>query len=172
MKKAFLILLCLFFIGIDVALAQERTPVFSSSLAGGVGYTYRGVRRNMYRPAMGYNINGGSVTGTYSILTGSPNASSIRQKKYIFRYKDKQIELLENQMEKFMPFIKRLRENKTKSLEMFCIAKDRDIASRRCSNLIGILNSYKPDFKPTYKIISGPAVVKSNNNTVEIIESW
>ena len=73
-------------------------------------------------------------------------------------------------MEKLMPLIKRIQQRKTKSLEVIGIAKDYSLIYHRLTSLGRIFQSYTPHLMPDFRDISGPAVVKSNNHTVEFIE--
>ena len=155
--KKFLICLCAFlFLGVEIAWAQARHPVFSSALGGGAYYTGRGVRRSVYRP-------GGGRAAAPAILP---------RKKTIIKYQPGQIELSEDLMEKLMPTIRRMQDGKVKSLEVIGICRDYNTTSNRQLSLDKILRSYAPNLDIKFREISGAAVIRSNDNTMEFVEYW
>ena len=123
-------------------------------------------------------LGGGSYTEKKAIIkngqlvrTGGNTAKKpIARNKTTIKYEETQINPTEEQMEKLMPLIKRIQSKKTKDLEIVCIAKDRNIVNHRNTSLARIFQSYAPYLKPNFREIYGPAVIKSNNNTVEFIE--
>ena len=147
MKKIFFYLILILFIS-DVSHAQT----FSAALGGGGHYGSKTVVRN------------GQV-----VRTGAVKKPTVR-KKTVIKYEPNQTHLTEAQMEKLMPLIKRIQQRKTKSLEVIGIAKDYSLIYHRLTSLGRIFQSYTPHLMPDFRDISGPAVVKSNNHTVEFIE--
>ena len=167
--RKFLIILCAFvFLGTEIAWAQAKYPLFSSSLGGGgYGYYRRGVRRSVYRP-----YGGGRVYGEATTVFAGPKKITAPRKKIVIKYKPGQIELSEDLMEKLMPMIRRLQDGKVKSLEVIGICKDYNTTSHRQLSLDKILHSYSPNLEINFREISGPAVVNSNDNTMEFVEYW
>jgi len=158
MKKVFFVLTLLFgMVVTDTVMAQERYPVFSGSLGGGSGGV--GVRRTFYRP----NSSGG-------VVASRPQA--VRRKKTILKYAPDQVLLTEKQMERLMPMIKRIQDGKISSLEVVVIDTEYEAVSRRQTELVKLFLQYVPNFEPSFREISGPAVIASNDNTAEFIEYY
>lgn len=148
MKKIFIALAVFFFMS---CVAEAQT--FSAALGGGSGYrSGRAVVKN------------GQVVRTASVR------KPVVRKKTVIRYEPNQIHLTETQMEKLMPMIRRIQTGKTKSLEVIGIAKDYNLIYHRQTSLGRIFQSYTPNLSPDFREISGPGVIKSNNNTMEFIE--
>ena len=145
--------LCIIGLGMSVAQAQE----FSSSLGGG-GIGYTGVRRTMYTP------RGQVVAPTVR--------KQQRRKKTIVKYSPNQVDLNNDQMEKLLPLMKRIQDGKVKSLDVVAIARDYNMTYHRETSLGRVFQSYTPNIQPNFRHISGPAVVDSNDNTVEFIEYY
>ena len=82
MKRFLLILACIFWMGVDVAAAQENYPVFSAALGGGA-YSARGVRRSVYRPRGGIYTAGDSNT---TVFAGGSRHVAKPSKKIILKY--------------------------------------------------------------------------------------
>ena len=163
--KKFLIIACAFFLlGTEIAWAQ-RYPVFSSAVGGG-GYARRGVRRSVYRPGGG---GGGVITTT---TFGGTQRVTVPRKKTIIKYDPGQIQISEEAMEKLMPMIRRIQDGKVKSVEVIGICRDYNITSNRQLSLDKILHAYSPNLTINFREISGPAVVRSNDNTMEFVEYW
>ena len=163
MKKIIIILCTFFLLGLEVSLAEAQYPVFSASLGGGGGYyTGRGVRRSVYRPY------GGTTRTQYVArqIVKSPH------EKLVLQYAPGQIDLTNEQMEKLMPMIRRIQDGKVRKVELIGICRDYMTTFNRLTNLIRTLHSYAPKLKIEHRDISGPAVVDSNNNTVEFVEYW
>lgn len=160
--KKFLIILCAFlFLGTDIVWAETQYPVFSSALGGGGGYyTRRGVRRSVYRPD-------GAQTAVVSARTVNRP-----RKKIVLQYAPGQIDLTNEQMEKLMPVIRRIQEGKVGTIELIGICRNYATTATRLTNLSRILYSYAPALRIHDRNISGPAVVDSNDNTVEFVEYW
>ena len=156
MKKIFL-LIFVAFIGISELAFAQNYPVFSSSLGGGSS-GYRASRYTMYRPN-----RGGRAT---------PVRQTIRSKKTIIKYDANQLDPTRDQIEKLMPSIKRIQDGKVSSCQLVGIAQSYSTASRRLVGLKRILESYSSSLVTRDRIISGPAVVSSNDNTVELIEYY
>lgn len=148
MKKIFL---CIVFSLFMASFAEAQT--FSSALGGGVGYSAnRSVIKN------GQVVRGGAVK------------KPVIRKKTVIRYEPNQIELTEAQMEKLLPMIRRLQDNRTKSLEVIGIAKDYNLIYHRQTSLGRMFQSYVPHLQVRFREISGPAVVQVNNHTMEFVE--
>ena len=160
MKKFLIILCAVFFLSADVVWAQTRYPVFSSALGGGSGYyARRGVRQSFYRPR-------GATR-----YVASDTRPRIHEKT-ILKYAPNQIDLENDQMEKLMPAIRRIQDGKARSIELVGICRNYATASNRLTNLTRILTSYSPNLNVKHRYIAGPAVVDSNDNTIEFIEYW
>ncbi|MBQ7413156.1 MAG: hypothetical protein IJV07_02650 [Alphaproteobacteria bacterium] len=170
MKKIILILMLILFVGADIAWAQEKQlPVFSSSLGGGGGYYGR---RGVIRRGTVYGTRGRVYNGyqeSHTVIAG-PVRRKIMGKKTVIHYDADQIALNEKQMEELMPIIQRIQEKKTTSLDVIGIARNYNVISKRQLSLDKVLLSYAPNLRINYREISGPAVVDSNNNTVEFVE--
>ena len=170
MKKIILILMLMLFVGADVSWAQEKKlPMFSSSLGGGGGYYGR---RGVVHRGTVYGTRGRVYNGYqegHTVIPG-PAKRKVMQKKTVIHYDADQIGLNEKQMEELMPVIQRIQEKKTTSLDVIGIARDYNVISKRQLSLDKVLLSYAPNLRINYREISGPAVVDSNNNTVEFIE--
>ena len=170
MKKIILILMAILFIGGEAAWAQDRQlPVFSSSLGGGGGYYGR---RGVVRRGTVYGTRGRTYDGYQKVNTviAGPVKRKVMQKKTVIHYDADQINLSEKQMEELMPVIQRIQEKKTTSLDVIGIARNYNAISNRQLSLDKVLLSYAPNLRINYREISGPAVVDSNDNTVEFIE--
>ena len=123
-------------------------------------------------------LGGGSYTEKKAIIKngqlvrtgGNTVKKPIARNKTTIKYEETQINPTEEQIKKLMPRIKRIQSKTTKDLEIVCIAKDRNIVNHRNTSLGRIFQSYTPYLKPNFREIYGPAVIKSNNNTVEFIE--
>lgn len=148
MRKIFTALILCFFISYS---AEAQT--FSAALGGGSGYkSGRAVVKN------------GQVVRTASVK------KPVVRKKTVIRYEPNQIHLTEAQMEKLMPMIKRIQSGRTKSLEVIGIAKDYNLIYHRQTSLGQVFQSYTPNIRLDFREISGPAVIKSNDNTMEFVE--
>ena len=123
-------------------------------------------------------LGGGSYSSNKTIVQngrivqtgGKTTIKPVFRKKTVIRYSENQIDLNESQMEKIMPIIKRIQSQKTKQLEVVSIAKDYNTNYHRQISLGRVFQSYTPHLQPNFREISGPGVVKSNNNTIEFIE--
>ena len=157
--KKFLIILCAFFLlGAEIAWAQ---PVFSGALGGGGGYYRSGVRRSVYRPR--------GATTRYA----APAKPAIRPRsKIILKYEPGQMNLAQEQMEKLMPAVRRIQDGKVRKIELIGICRDYATAAIRITNLSRTLYSYAPNLQIDDRTIVGPAVVPSNDNTLEFVEYW
>lgn len=148
MKKIFFYLILILFIS-----ETSQGQMFSSALGGG-----------------GYSSSTKTVVKNGQVVrTGAVKKPTVR-KKTVIKYEPNQVQLTEAQMEKLMPMIKRIQQGKTKSLEIIGIAKDYSLIYHRLTSLGQIFRSYTPNLTPDFRDISGPAVIKSNNHTVEFIE--
>ena len=147
MKKIFLCLALTLFIS-ELSYSQS----FSSALGGSGLTTSHQVIKS------GQGVRSGSIR------------KPVTRKKTVIRYEPNQVELTDAQMEKLMPMIRRIQAGKTKSLEVVGIAKDYSLIYHRQTSLGRMFQSYIPNLLPRFREISGAAVVKANNNTVEFIE--
>jgi len=165
MKKIFFALIMLLFLGADMAYAY---PVFSSALGGG-GYARRGLRRSVYRPsgARGYVAPGETLT-----VFGGVQKVTAPRKKIVIKFEPGQVALSEDQMEKLMPMMRRIQDGKVKTLEVIGICRNYNVTSHRQMSVDKVLHSYSPNLEVKYREISGPAVVNSNDNTMEFVEYW
>lgn len=148
MRKIFTALILCFFISYS---AEAQT--FSAALGGASGYK-----------------SGRTVIKNGQVVRSASTRKPIIRKKTVIRYEPNQIELTEAQMEKLMPMIRRIQTGKTKSLEVVAIAKDYNLIYHRQTSLGRMFQSYTPNLSPDFREISGPGVIKSNNNTMEFIE--
>jgi hypothetical protein len=123
-------------------------------------------------------LGGGSYSRNRTVIQngqiihsrGNPVVKPIVRKKTVIKYEQNQVDLNESQMEKLMPIIRRIQSKKTTSLDVIGIAKNYSTIYHRQNSLAHIFQSYTPHLQPNFREISGPGVVKSNDNTIEFIE--
>jgi len=132
-------------------------------------YGRRGVRRSVYRP---YGAGNYRVPVEATTVFGGVQKVAVPRQKTIIKYQPGEIQISENSMEKLMPMIRRIQDGKVKSLEIIGICRDYNLTSNRQLSLDKILHSYAPNLSINFREISGPAVVNSNNNTMEFVEYW
>lgn len=156
MKKLFL-LIFLCFCAAPMVYAQAT---FSSALGGGAGYVP--ARQTFYNPA---------APTTHAAPAARP-AARPTFKKTTIKYSPAQVSPTSAQMEKLAPFIKRIQSHKIKSLELVGITRDYNLAYHRLDALSKIIEAYDINLPIDYQYITGNAVLKSNDNTIEILEYW
>ena len=140
-------------IGCVLVAGIASAQVFSSSLGGGVGYTGRTTR----------TVNGRTVEVP-------AQKRIVRQHKTVLRYAPTQTQLNEEQRERLMKVVDRIRTNKVHDIELVGISRDSTLNYHRLTALGKFFQGYTPNISPQHRYIDGASVLDSNNNTVEIWE--